>query len=552
MEEFIFGTLATDQLKLMHHRASRRGLQHQHELSPRDPEPGQAITLTVYLGTNFSADSVVCYYTTDGSEPRGSRGMAENGETARFDPDGVVWDTAAWGYQARWVCRLPAQPENTIIRYQIGAWSGNESEIFADWPLVKAASEMAAGAYFRGENVPDQIIIGDPHQPHTFTLSIDRYKPPEWSRKAVIYHIFVDRFYPGQGRDWLQTDDLNGFCGGTLWGVAEKLDYIVELGADTIWLSPIFCSPSHHGYDVTDYEHVEPRLGGDEALRYLVEAAHARGLRVLLDIALNHLSHQHPYFQQALANPASSCRDWFIFDDSALGYRAFFGVESMPQVNVTNPAARQWLIEIGLYWMREYGIDGYRLDVADGPGPDFWVDFWTACKKQNPDCLCFGEVVDAPDIQQQYIGRLDGLLDHNLCEALRHTYAVGRLSEADFTRFFERHKQYFPSDFLRPSFVDNHDMDRFLFQAKGNKAALKQATEIQFAAPNPPVIYYGTEIGLTQAVSCHDGLGLHVNRVPMAWGEQQDKDLLGFYQELIRQRRTKSGRSNQGPEVLTA
>ncbi len=536
MEEFIFGTYATDQLKLIHHRGERRGLQHQHLIEPRNPEPGQPITLTVTLGVDLCADHIVCYYTTDGSEPAGDHGIAKNGSVASFEVKDVSWDSVSWGYQMRWVCTLPGQPENTMLRYHIGAWFGDGEEVFADWPLAKAAAETATAAFFRGETVLNNLSLGDPQKPYTFTCAIDRLKPPKWAHEAIIYHIFVDRFFPGEGHDWLQTEDLNGFCGGTLWGAAQKLDYVAELGANTIWLSPVFCSPTHHGYDVTDYEHVEPRLGGDDALRHIVETAHARGIRVILDIALNHVSHLHPYFLSAHSNPESLYRDWFIFDDSEVGYRSFFGVPSMPQVNVANPEARRWLIDIGLFWMREYKIDGYRLDVADGPGPDFWTDFQAACKALNPECFCFGEVVDAPTMQEQYIGRLDGLLDFHLCDAMRRTFARGQWSEAEFERFLARHQRYFPGDFLMPSFVDNHDMDRFLLGAKGDKQALKRAAEVQMSLPNPPVIYYGTEIGLSQTVSGLDGFGMHMSRIPMVWGDEQDTELLAFYKKLIAER----------------
>ncbi len=163
----------------------------------------------------------------------------------------------------------------------------------------------------------------------------------------MIYQVFVDRFYPGDGREWLNPSSLRGFFGGTLWGVRDKLDYITALGADCIWLSPTWSSPTHHGYDVTDYSRTEPRLGGDEALAALVEAAHARGMRVLLDMVCNHISNKHPIFQEALHDPASPCRAWFNFDDSANGYRSFFGTPSMPQVNVNNAGARAWLLDIG-------------------------------------------------------------------------------------------------------------------------------------------------------------------------------------------------------------
>ncbi len=537
MEEFIFGTLATDQLKLIRHRASHRGLIHAHDISPRDPQLGQPITLTVQVGTNLTLDHLVCYYTTDGTQPAGDKGIVYSGTVAPFQMTGVVWDTLSWSYQQRWTVTLPAQSSKCYLRYQIGGWANEGQEYYAEWPLVKDAGEFAASAFFRGETIPDHLDIGNPHKPHTFVSSIDAFKPPRWASNAVIYHIFVDRFFPGNGNDWLQTDDLNGFCGGTLWGVAEKLDYIAALGANTIWLSPVFVSDSHHGYDVTDYVHVEPRLGGDEALHHVVTEAHARGMRVILDIALNHISNRHPYFEDARTNPDSIYRDWFTFDNSEVGYRSFFGVASMPQMNVANPSARQWLIEVSRFWLREFEVDGFRLDVADGPGPDFWSYFWPAAKAEKADCYCFGEVVDAPDVQQRYIGRLDGILDFHLCDAFRRTFAQRQWSEAQFESFRSRHAQAFPPEFIMPSFIDNHDMDRFLFQAGGDKEALRRVAALQMSLPNPPVIYYGTEVGITQAVSGQSGFGLHVNRVPMLWGDDQDTELFAYYQYLIAQRR---------------
>jgi cyclomaltodextrinase len=505
------------------------------------------VTLTVTAGPDLAAEHVACYYTLDGSEPAGAHGVASNGQALMLERIEVVWDTLVWGYLTRWQGRLPAQQEGTVVRYRIGAWADDGPETFADWPKVQDTAERAAAAFFRGEPLPDVSSpshaggieggIGDPSRGHTFTYHVDRLGPPAWAREAVIYHIFVDRFYPGQGRDWLQTDDLRGFCGGTLWGIAEKLDYVADLGATCLWLSPIFPSPSHHGYDATDLNHAEPRLGGDEALRDLVAQAHHRDIRVLLDLACNHISNQHPIFQEALSDPASPYRDWFTFDDSEIGYRTFFGVPSMPQVNAANPEARRWLMDVARFWLREFDVDGYRLDYANGPGPDFWPDFWAACKAEKPDCFCFGEVVDAPDAQLAYVGRLDGCLDFHVGDALRRTFALGTWSETELERFLARHRAFFPENFLMPTFLDNHDMDRFLYIAQGNKEALRRAAAAQMRLPGPPIIYYGTEVGLSQTRGTREGHGLHVSRVPMTWGEEQDRELLAYYQALVRERR---------------
>ncbi len=534
MEEHIFGTYATDALKLVHHRAMRRGLQHRHDLAPQDPAPGQPVTLTVRAGPDLAVDRAACYYTLDGSPPAGSRGRASNGQAVPLQQAEVAWDSLVWGYVTLWRGELPAQPEGTVVRYRLSAWSEGGPEIFADWPDAQQTVEKAAEAFFHNRPQPE-VAPGDPATGTTFTYHVDCLGPPAWAREAVIYEIFVDRFYPGDGQGWLQTRDLSRFCGGTLWGVRDRLDYLADLGVTCLWLTPIFPSPTPHGYDATDYFQVAPRLGGDEALRALVQAAHARGIRIILDLVCNHLSDRHPIFQQALSDPDSPYRDWFFWDDSAVGYRSFFGVRQMPQLNLAHPDARRWMIDIGLHWLREFEVDGYRLDYANGPGPDFWSDFWAACKAARPDCFCFGEIVDAPDALRAYVGRLDGSLDFHLEDALRRTYALQQWSEADFERFLARHLAYFPPDFIMPTFLDNHDMNRFLYVAGGNKAALRRAAAVQMRLPGPPVIYYGTEVGLSQTQG-RVGIGLEVSRAPMIWGAEQDRDLLAYYQALIRQR----------------
>ena len=534
--EFIFGTLANDELKLAHHRAKRRGLQHDFELQPRDPQPGQAVTLTVRSSQELGLEQLACYYTRDGSEPSGRRGVADNGEVAAFESAEVVWDSLCWQYLTHWRATLPGQPDGTMMRYCIGGWREGSEEVFADWPDARAATESAALAFFSQEPISQDPAPGDPDSKTVFTYQVDTLKAPRWAENAVIYHLFIDRFHPGNGREWRQTEDLQDFCGGTLWGVRDKLDYLGDLGVTCIWLSPTWVSPSHHGYDAVDLGRVEPRLGGNEALRAVVEGAHERGMRILLDLACNHLSDQHPYFRDALADPHSPYRKWFHFDDSAVGYRAFFNVPAMPQLNLTNPAAREWMTSIAQRWLREFDVDGYRLDYASGPGPNFWSYFRPACKEAKADCFCFGEVVDAPDAVRRYLGRLDGCLDFQVSDALRRTFARGSWTIERYRRFLVRHLKYFPADFLMPSFLDNHDMDRFLFIAQGDKEALRRAAAAQLALPGPAIIYYGTEVGLGQTVSTRE-TGLHASRTLMPWGAEQDTELLEYYRRLIRKRR---------------
>lgn len=546
MEEFIFGTLATDELKLVSHRAQRRGLQHNHFVRPLDPMPGVPITVGVHIGPDFHADHLACYYTLDGSEPVGARGVAQHGEAIRLDRVAVEWDTLVWGYVARWEAALPALPEGTVVRYRISGWSDGGEEVFADWPVAKHASEAAAKAFFRKQPAPTEPPFAASEKGNLFTLYVDRFAPPQWARESVIYHIFVDRFSPGQGRTWRQTSDLRDFVGGTLWGIAEQMETIAGLGATCLWLSPVFPSPTCHGYDATDYLSVEGRLGGDDALRAMVQEAHSRGIRVILDLVANHLSNEHPIFKEALASPHSPYRDWFYFDEPETGYRTFFGVRTMPQVNVETPKAREWLLDIARYWLHEFDIDGYRLDHANGPGPSFWSDFWAACKQEKPDSFHFGEIVEPPDVQRQYAGRLDGTLDFYFADAVRRTFGRKTWSRPQFDTFIRRHLAYFPQDFVMPTFIDNHDMDRFLFVAGGDKSALREAVEAQMRMPGPPVIYYGSEIGMSQRTSKESAVGLESSREPMIWDSgKQDRELLEFYQAQIQARKERTAAGKQ-------
>ncbi len=539
MDEPIFGTLATPELRLVHHRATRSGLQHRYAIQPQDPLPEGPVVIHVGVGPDLTVERVACYYTTDGSEPAGAGGIPAHGEVLFMELGETEWDSLLWGYRTRWHGKLPPLPEGTLVRYRVGAWGEGRPEIFADWPDARAVSEEAAKAHFRGRPIP-QLASAIPSSGVVFSYRLDRLQPPEWARQAVLYHIFVDRFHPGEGRSWAQTDDLRRLSGGTLWGVRDKLDHITDLGASCLWLSPIFPSPSIHGYDATDDRRVEPRLGGDEALHALVQEAHRRGMRVILDLACNHISSQHPFFREAHANPHSPYREWFEFDDSEAGYRCYFGVPSMPEVNLRHPAARDWMLETGRYWLREFAIDGYRLDYAQGPGPGFWTEFWAACKHEKPECLCIGEVVEPPDVMRQYLGRMDGLLDFHWAYALRQSLARKQWTSDRLERFFEAHRSYFPdADFLLPTFLDNHDMDRFLFVAGNDGESLRQAARLQMEDPQPPVIYYGTEIGMTQTAGKAQARGLEPSREPMIWDERQDRGLLEFYKDLIRQRREK-------------
>ena len=192
-------------------------------------------------------------------------------------------------------------------------------------------------------------------------LNPQNIAPP--SKTARVYQVFVDRFNPGSNSGWLQTEDLLKPFGGTLRGVIEKLDHIHDLGFNTVWLTPIFSSPSHHGYDVCDYNQIEPRLGIEADLMELLDSAHIKGMRVLLDFVANHCSDQHPAFQSGLADPVNAQSGWFTWTKWPRRYLSYFNVETMPEFNLRfGSPARDHLLEAAQKWLN-WG-DGYRLDYA--------------------------------------------------------------------------------------------------------------------------------------------------------------------------------------------
>ena len=207
--------------------------------------------------------------------------------------------------------------------------------------------------------------------------------PPDWARDAVIYHVFVDRFYPGNGRPWLKPDKPTGFYGGTLQGVIDKLDYIADLGATAIWLSPIFASPSHHGYDCTDYYHVEPRFGDNETLRRLVQAGTpARRARAARLRAQSLLAAMHPFFRLGAAEAEQPLLRLVHLQTLAQRVRVFFGVKSLPQWNLEQPGHAAVhhrrglpLADTSMAWT------AIAWTTPWGHAHEFWTDFHRPCAR---------------------------------------------------------------------------------------------------------------------------------------------------------------------------
>jgi len=506
--DFIFGTLATDEQRLDAIRGRLHGLWHGSRISPRDPESGDEVTVTVTAGTDLSVKGMAVRYTTDGSMPDSSS------PALPMQPAGPRWETLVWGYVEEWTATIPAREDGTLVRYRIQALAETGEQVWAD-------TDPETG------------------EPGLFAYGVDTAQVPRWLREAVIYHVFVDRFAPDPGSSFVDAASLDEIQGGTLKGALARLDHIADLGATAIWLSPVFPSPSHHGYDATDYTSIEPRLGTEADLMALIDAAHAKGIRVLLDFVANHVSNEHPAFLRARNDSGAPEREWFTIRPDGT-YRSFFGVETMPQVVVDHDEAAEYLIDAARYWL-ERGVDGYRLDYANGPSLAFWSRFRRALREVKPDTALVGEVVESAETMAAYEGRLDGTLDFLLLQQIRAFFAFDLIDSGEFWRFLSRHLAWMPAGLALPSFLDNHDMNRFLWVARGDTRRLKIAALVQCALPHPPVIYYGTEVGLSQRhdLEYPDGSRrMEESRAPMPWGAEQDRELRSFYRALVHWRKS--------------
>lgn len=509
IRDYMFGDNILPEKRLAAQRASLAGLQHGFDAYPPRPRSGQAIRLRATTSSDQPFQAVEAFYTLDGSVP-----FPGNCASLAFQAVGVDWEAVDWKYITRWEAVLPPQTDGVLIRYRIGG-------------------RLRGGGWVFADNQSD-----NPAQATNFALWVSDLPTPAWAETAQVYHVFIDRFNPGSGRSWAKPERLDGFFGGTIRGVEEELAYIQDLGYNTIWLSPFFVSPSHHGYDAVDMYQVEPRLGTNEDLYRLIDAAHQRGMRMILDFVANHWSNLHPSLQAARADRSSEYYDWYLWKKWPDEYEGFFGVKQMPKLNLAlGSPARQHLLDCARFWL-EKGFDGYRLDFAYGPPLDFWIDFRRACKETRPDCWLFGEVIHSAPAQRVFAPAFDGMIDFLLAEAVRQTFGYGHWRLDAFEAYLTAHEAYFEGCFDRLTILDNHDMNRFLFLARDDPRRLKLAALLLYTLAGNPINYYGTEAGVTQEHPTHYGGHGYFEeaRQPMRWGDDADPDLLPAFRALARLR----------------
>ena len=370
---------------------------------------------------------------------------------------------------------------------------------------------------------------------------------PDWAKNAVVYQIFPTRFATTEDvpdKLWYKApiawnDDLKG----NLRGIIEHIPYLKELGVDVIYMTPIFRSNTSHKYDTIDYYAVDPSLGDENDLHELVDKAHANGMRVMLDGVFNHTSPDFFAFKDIKENgKKSEYYDWYYLDsdDISFGsrtekpsYQSFAYVGMMPKLNLSNPETADYVTGVACHYIKEFGIDGWRLDVADEIGHSFWKKFRKAVKAVNPDALLVGEVWHfSPDFLQG--DEWDSVMNYAfyknigemICEG--HITPSGFLSQQGFLNG-EYHSAVLP---VLWNLIDSHDPSRFLYRAGGDKGKLALAAAFQRLTPGTPFIYYGDEVAMT-------GGDDPDNRRGMLWDDsKQDKDMYHWYQRLTYFRHT--------------
>jgi len=355
-------------------------------------------------------------------------------------------------------------------------------------------------------------------------------KTPEWVKDAIFYQIFPDRFAqsdrvvkPSNLEPWDTPPTPHGFKGGDLLGVVEHLDYLEELGITTIYFNPIFQSASNHRYHTHDYYHVDPLLGGNDALRELIDAAHARGIKIVLDGVFNHASRGFFQFNHILeCGEQSPYIDWFTikgfplnaFDHSQKpNYDAWVGLHALPELNTANPQVREFIFDVAEHWIK-LGIDGWRLDVPYEIDDDaFWQAFRSRVKAANPEAYIVGEIWH--ESQRWLQGdQFDAVMNYIQTRAAISFFGaksvaplwpgggfppLSPLTAQEFAEAIEAMLALYDWEITtaQMNLLSSHDTPRFVNMVQGDTSALKLAMLFQMTMPGVPTVYYGDEIGLT-------------------------------------------------------
>ncbi len=372
-----------------------------------------------------------------------------------------------------------------------------------------------------------------------FNLRSDRVVIPTWAKDAVVYNIFPDSFANGKRKmeskqtiaDY-QGEECRSLHGGTIKGIEENLDYIKKLGCNCIYLNPFFVASSYHKYDLIDYFHVDPTRGTDDDFKSLVKTAHDMGLRVIIDGVFNHVCFRHPFFKDVLEKgKESEYFDYFYempqkpsFPEKGKDpeYLCFAYVPEMPKTNTANPELREYFCNVGAYWVKEFDVDGWRLDVANEVDDQFLRAFRNAVKNEKADALVIGEVWENAN---HYINgnMMDSAMNYDFRRFCGQFFAEKSIDAAEFDARITNLLMRYPrqATYAQLNLLDSHDVSRFLTVCRDDMDKMELAVLFQMTFVGMPSIFYGDEKGLT-------GLSEPEYRRPMEF----DKD--SYLEEVYR------------------
>jgi alpha-amylase len=367
-----------------------------------------------------------------------------------------------------------------------------------------------------------------------FSITYADSNPYKITQQDLIYFMLTDRFYDGDltNNQDVHKRDLSAYHGGDWQGIIEKLDYIKELGFTTIWISPVVANQTrgYHGYWPTDFYKTNEHFGNMEKLKELVDKAHQKGIKVIVDMVVTHTSKMHPWLSDPVyynwyhhRGPIQNWNDQQELEEGELA--------NLPHLNHNNSEVQKYLIDMAKWWIRETGIDGYRLDTARHVPKNFWKQFAVEIKKEFPDFYLIGEVFDgrADYVAAYQQAGIDGLEDYPLYFALKDVFAHNQPTERLISMIAQSRTVY-PDINRMGTFIDNQDVSRFMSETSGQdgEAHLKQALAFEMTYTGIPIMYYGTEIGL-------EGQDDPNNRRDMDWSVQLP--LTGYIKTLIKIRK---------------
>lgn len=362
----------------------------------------------------------------------------------------------------------------------------------------------------------------------------DLYKAHDWWRQSVFYQIFVDRFNKEElDEAWFDEPTNKRMFGGNIKGIINKLDYIEELGINAIYLTPIFESPSSHKYDTIDYHNIDKSFGDKSVFRELVTKCHERGIKVILDAVFNHTSDEFFAFKDALKKgKKSKYYDWYFFKEDG-SYEMFGHSRNMPKLNTTNKEVKKYLLEVAKYWIEEFDIDGWRLDVANEIDHKFWREFRETVKRAKQDAIIIGEVWDGAESYlrgDQYDSTMNYPFMHIALEVFAKNTATLEELDSFIQNLFARYRRDIRHNLL--NLIDSHDTARFLYESNNDKEKLKSAVFYMFTSMGIPMVFYGDEAGLSGANDPYC-------RITMDF-ENIDKELFDFYKNMAKIRKASS------------